>query len=77
MEQHLEKYIPRMQEIMNLAAKLNWIVPLTPEVEQAIPNASYPLMRLSEVEKCLLAFVDDGELKQMQRWAEDDTNLTT
>lgn len=57
----LEKQsIERLKEIIEIAHKLGWIYP---------PNkTSYPLMQLSEVEKCMLAMVDEFELKRMRKW---------
>ena len=31
-------------------------------------KTSYPLMQLSEVEKCMLAMIDDFELGRMRQW---------
>ncbi len=56
--------VDRLKEIIQLAFKLGWIVntPLT--------SASYPLMQLSEVEKCMLAMCDDCELVRMRDWVQ-------
>lgn len=52
----------RLKEIIQLADKLGWILP---------PNdTSYPLMQLSEVEKCMVALYDDAYLDRLRRWAE-------
>ncbi len=49
----------RLKEIIEIAYKLKWIT----------PNPSgYPLMQLSEVEKCMVALVDDFELNRMRQW---------
>jgi len=66
----------RLKEIIQIAGKLGWIRPLNePKIEA--PEAgngslfvpSYPLMQLSEVEKCMLAMVNDDELKRLREWA--------
>ena len=59
--ERLEKKEERLKEIIGLAHKLKWIMP-KPE------GFSYPPMQLSEVEKCMLAMIDDVELNQMRRW---------
>ena len=56
------KDVERLKEIIKLADKLKWIYPP--------PGASYPLMQLSEVEKCMLAMTDDSELDRMRKWVE-------
>lgn len=56
--------LDRLKEIMRLAHRLNWVYP---------PNkTSYPLMQLSEVEKCMLAMYDDSDLNRMREWVEDN-----
>jgi len=51
----------KLREIIEIADKLNWIIP---------PNVTgYPLMQLSEVEKCMLAMIDDKELQRLRDWA--------
>ena len=57
------KDVERLKEIIKLADKLKWIYPP--------PEASYPLMQLSEVEKCMLAMTDDFELDRMRKWVEE------
>ncbi len=54
-----DKHVERMKEIIRIANILNWINP---------PQGGYPLMQLSEVEKCMLAMVDDFELERMKDW---------
>lgn len=49
----------RMKEIIRVAHALKWIEPA---------QTDYPLMQLSEVEKCMLAMVDDSELERMRDW---------
>ena len=57
----------RLKEIIKIAYKLKWIYPpnKTPK------RTSYPLMQLSEVEKCMIAMVDDFELGRMREWLKD------
>lgn len=55
----------RLKEIIKLADKLKWIHPLGWKV------TSYPLMQISEVEKCMLAMADDFELSILRKWAEE------
>jgi len=57
------KDVERLKEIIKLADKLKWIYPPS--------GTSYPLMQLSEVEKCMLAMTDDFELDRMRKWVED------
>lgn len=53
----------RLKKIIQMAQKLDWIYP---------PNkTSYPLMQLSEVEKCMLAMFDDFQLNRMRKWVEE------
>ena len=56
----------RLIEIINLAKKLGWI-----ETGHYYPKQSYPLMQLSEVEKCMTALVDDFELQRMRDWVKE------
>jgi len=51
--------IDRLKEIMDIASKLNWIFE---------SNTSYPTMECSEVEKCMLAMIDDKELERLRGW---------
>ena len=53
----------RLREIVKLAIELGWVYP---------PNkTSYPLMQLSEVEKCMLAMASDFELERMRKWVKE------
>jgi len=52
--------IDRLKEIMDIANKLNWIFE---------SNTSYPTMECSEVEKCMLAMINDQELERLRDWA--------
>lgn len=56
----------RLTEIIQLASKLKWITPIDKKSEFC---PSYPLMQLSEVEKCMLAMIDDSQLQTMRIWA--------
>ena len=58
--QHVEK----VTEVLKLADKLGWI-------GKRIKGQSYPPMQLSEVEKCMLAMVDDFELERMRQWVKE------
>lgn len=55
--------IDRLKEIIQIAHKLKWVYP--PD------KTSYPLMQLSEVEKCMVAMFDDFELGRMRKWIEE------
>ena len=46
-----------------MAVKLGWTNP-------PVGKQSYPTIQLSEVEKCMLAMVNDFELSQMRKWVE-------
>lgn len=64
----------RVREVMELAKKLGWIWhgdnrARYHKLHEERP--SYPLMQLSEVEKCMLAMVDDQELKRMRQWVRE------
>lgn len=54
--------VERLKEIIRMAQKLGWINPR---------GTSYPIMQLSEVEKCMLAMADDKELQRMREWVEE------
>ncbi len=51
--------VDRLKEIIKIADRLKWITPA---------KEGYPEMQLSEVEKCMLAMVDDFELSQLREW---------
>jgi len=55
--------LERLREIIKIADKLKWILPKN--------NTDYPLMQLSEVEKCMLAMTNDFELERMRKWANE------
>ena len=56
----------RLKEIIKLAKDLSWTVEWATKCP--LLNASYPYMQLSEVEKCMIALVDDEELNRMRGW---------
>jgi hypothetical protein len=60
--------IERLKEILMIAEKLGWIYPLK---SIDLKDFSYPLMQLSEVEKCVLAMVNDEELEKLRRWSRE------
>ena len=53
--------ISRLQEIMRFALQLGWVKPKW--------NSDYPLMQLSEVEKCMVAMTNDFEFERLKKWA--------
>lgn len=55
----------RLKEIIQLAVKLGWVA------NTPLSDTSYPLMQLSEVEKCMVAMYDDFELERMRKWAKE------
>ena len=55
-----DKIRSKIREIMDIAGKLDWYT-LT-------NKHPYPIMQLSEVEKCMIAMIDDGYLNQMRSW---------
>ena len=61
-ELHEKDKKERLKEIIKIAYVLKWVEPA---------QTSYPLMQLSEVEKCMLAMVSDFELERMRGWLKD------
>lgn len=61
--------ITRLTEIIQLATKLKWIAPIDQPNKRGF---SYPLMQLSEVEKCMIAMFDDYQLQRMRDWVKED-----
>lgn len=59
------KHEERLKEIIKIAITLNWI--------QKGRGNDYPTMQISEVEKCMLAMVDDKELEIMRNWYREAT----
>ena len=55
----------RLKEIIKIANALDWVD------KSYVPSKSYPTMQLSEVEKCMIAMVDDFELERMRKWVEE------
>ncbi len=51
----------RLKEIIKIAHKLGWM---------ADNPKGYPLMQLSEVEKCMVAMENDLDLNRMRNWYE-------
>jgi hypothetical protein len=51
--------LERLKEIIKIAYKLDWIT---------YNYFNYPLMQLSEVEKCMIALYDDFEFNRMKEW---------
>lgn len=61
--------ITRLTEIIQLVDKLKWVSPIPKEYNLKF---SYPLMQLSEVEKCMTAMFDDNQLQRMRDWVKQD-----
>ena len=64
----MSQNIIRLREIMTIAKMLDWIEPSKTESE-------YPIMQLSEVEKCMLAMVDDNELAKLRKWYDTEKEI--
>ena len=58
--EEMNKIEDRLKEIIKIAKSLKWI--------ERISNKDYPFMQLSEVEKCMIAMVNDFELNRMREW---------
>ena len=54
-----KEYLERLKEIVRASVKLGWTEP---------NSSGYPKMQLSEVEKCMVAMVDDFELSRIRKW---------
>ena len=52
----------RLKEIIRIASNLGWIT---------TSNTECYTMQISEVEKCMLAMVDDTDLQLMRKWDEE------
>lgn len=52
----------RIKDVISKAVKLGWIQP-NPK--------GYPLMQLSEVEKCMLGLLDEDYMKRINEWVKD------
>lgn len=59
----MDKIEERLCEIIKIAYKLKWITP-NPK--------GYPLMQLSEVEKCMIAMLNEFELNRMREWYNEE-----
>jgi len=73
-ESRAYEQVTRLKEIMAIAHKLKWIIPITDARYQTPETArcpDYPTMQLSEVEKCMLAMIDDQELERLRGWANE------
>ena len=53
----------RILEILGFAYKLGWTA--------KHPDYLLRIMQRSEIEKCMLAMVDDAELERMRTWAKE------
>lgn len=70
-----EEQEERLKEIINMANSLGWIAKRTKlEYKNNKSDSSYPPMQLSEVEKCMIAMIDDEYLNTMREWTEEDEN---
>jgi len=54
-----KEYRDRLREIIGIALKLGWITP---------QKLGHSTMQLSEIEKCMIAMVDDFELNKFRKW---------
>lgn len=61
-----DKQRQKLIEIIGLAEKLHWL--------EKNPKG-YPLMQLSEVEKCMIAMIDSDQLNQMRFWVDPKAEL--
>lgn len=66
-----EKAVERLKEIIRCAYELDWL-----KQPERGSSDSYPSMQLSEVEKCMLAMLDDLELERLKRWATESKGLS-
>lgn len=55
----------RVVEVIKLAEELGWFSPIPQPNKE---HYSYPIMQLSEVEKCMIAMVDQAQFNQMKAW---------
>ena len=58
----------RIKEVIRLAEKLGWI---------QSNNSGYPLLQLSEVEKCMIAMVNQDQFNQMKIWCGEKVIFTS
>ena len=66
-----EKAIERLKAIIQYASELHWLK----EPERGRSD-DYPTMKLSEVEKCMLAMIDDSELQRLKCWTTENKELS-
>jgi len=70
-----KEQIERLKEIIEIAKKLNWLdfsdKSLSLKYKWSQDDSKYPVMQLSEVEKCMCAMVNDWELQRMQNWKKE------
>lgn len=62
--------VERLKTIILYAKELDWIT------EAPRGSGKYPSMQLSEIEKCMLAMIDDLELERLKRWVEETKQLS-
>lgn len=64
----------RVTQVIKLAEELGWFYP----IEQPNKNHySYPIMQLSEVEKCMIAMIDQNQFNQMKVWCGQKADYTS
>ena len=63
----------KLKEIIKWAHTLKWVFPATTIKGSDAQDfySSYPLMIMSEVEKCMLAMLDDEYYERMKKWYEE------
>ena len=64
----------RISEVIKLAEELGWFAPIPRSNPQ---HYSYPIMQLSEVEKCMIAMVDQEQFNQMRVWCGKKAEYST
>lgn len=68
LDNNLLKGEARLKEVIKMAYKLNWVYAID---QPNFRNFSYPLMQLSEIEKCMIALYDDNQFNRMVAWTKD------
>jgi len=66
-----EKSIERLREIIKCANDLGWI-----NKPRSGSGENYPTMQLSEIEKCMLAMIEDFELERLKRWVKEGEEIS-
>lgn len=56
-----QESIERLKTILGMAFELGWI-------KKSQNKSEYPIMQLSEVEKVMLAMIDETEYQRMAEW---------